>query len=145
MSERPEDKQSAGKRRWFQFHLSTLVILTIVLGGLTVLNLTPRDTQFRSRLVPLDFKQNPLSSFMEAPPGTLCTYYYRTYGWPWPCLLAEEDYPRFHENGAYYTKDVAPYVSTKTSLLAADLAAALLILASLGVILEWLARRARCR
>jgi hypothetical protein len=67
MSRTPETGQPVMKRPWFQFHLSTAIVLVFVAGGLIWANMRPvniRDPDLRNAryLTPLDAYGFPLTA-----------------------------------------------------------------------------------
>jgi hypothetical protein len=81
MVDTPESKQPAKKRRWFQFHLSTLVLLTLVASCLLWLNVrVDPATVVQLPYVP------PGSDVMFSPPEGPAD----ARGWPWYYHLKPE-------------------------------------------------------
>ena len=110
------------KRPWFQFHLSTAVVLMFVASGLLWSNL--RFTEFEVE-----------SGF----PGSdsYGTNTYGGYGWPMPFYVRHECFTNEAKN---YADFVSPYV---VSVGAAGLSGGIVlaILFTAGFLLEWRIRR----
>lgn len=79
------------RRRWFQFHLSTLVLLTLVAGGLMWLNFRPRE---RWVVVPPAFL-NGFTDDFESLETQFEGQEETDYGWPMTCCTARSNYHNF--------------------------------------------------
>ena len=116
MSRTPQPEQPARKRPWFQFHLSTAIVLMFVAGGILWANLQERIVyefyadlifcEVHGRGLPLCFQR--LTSQTEG--SDEVTHLYGTMSWRYDGL-------------------------------AVDLVLALVVLLAVGSICEWLIRR----
>jgi hypothetical protein len=114
MSQTPEPGQPARKRRWFQFHLSTAILLMVVAGGLMAMSFIPK----------------------ELAEGLVLKF-----GWPWGCVF-EVRYGL--DRAFNWAVDVLPlgewrYLALR--YLALDIAALAVILFAVASPVEWLIRR----
>ena len=124
---------SEKKRRWFQIHLSTAIVLMFVAGGLLGANLNKTTKYYDDGVHP----------------G------WRQYGWPWPCWT--EVVSELHEVGtenkvlvAFNAEDsrklgFGDYPNFDWVVLIWNLVAALLLVVVLACGMEFIIRRREAR
>lgn len=112
------------KRRWFQIHLSTAVLLVLTAGVLLGLNLESRN----GSMVTLGMSDPPFNEHPQ--PGMLLHYGTSSYraGWPKPCY-------------EFYIVDEKSYGWWNYSGLAINAATASSIMAAAGLLSEYIIRR----
>jgi hypothetical protein len=117
------------KRRWFQIHLSTAVVLMFVAGGLLMFNLRPSLREHvLDATVKLDhggYHGGSLKSDVT------------TWEWGWPFV--------FWENHTYGEKSIGDRVFWDMTALFANLVLSFALLAILIVVLEGRIRRREAR
>jgi hypothetical protein len=118
MSETPESSQPARKRRWFQFHLSTLVVFVLVAGALVHLDLS---------------EDGPYKTSYGWP-------YYEgsSYGWPWAAYEIRHKFPRVLVEGHFTLAKEGRVIGEG---LLGDILFAVFVLAAVGVLCEVIIRR----
>jgi hypothetical protein len=109
-------------RRWFQLHLSTVVVLTLVAGGLVGLNVTPRESKIYVRQSVLQIEE-----WQSTNPNPLIV---SSYGWPTD-----------HRDRALNFYRVSERDKIRYDRLCANVAVCLAIMSAVGVTLEYLIRR----
>jgi hypothetical protein len=122
----PDAKPPTKRRPWFQFHLSTCVILMFVAGGLLWANVTERGfgAHFTSKGLPyVVFGLHPE----------------RGLGWPLPFLKWDWEVGEGELSMHFVSR--LPQSCWSFVALAADLAVALAVLALVGLLCEWRIRR----
>jgi hypothetical protein len=132
------------KRRWFQLHLSTCIVMMLAAGGLVFLNTRPRNHDIYWHKIELDntWNEQPIIDFkqLDAQSRTELRRV-RDFGWPKFFLVHFES--AFYENGRLQITvdrwDDPAY--WRYNELLNDTFIALILTLAIGFIAELLARR----
>ena len=112
---------SDARRRWFQIHLSTAIVLMFAAGGLLGLNILP----FERGLTDWDLDKYPLDKILPKE-----SWLFVAQGWPIPFWTAFEG-----------NKQIRVASKWRYQCLSADVAIVLVILGAIAMCCEWRIRR----
>jgi hypothetical protein len=106
------------RRRWFRFHLSTLVLLMFMAGGLMWLNFRPRQKWVAYR-VELPLWDGSIEIWGRRPSAVFQAQRVNRYGWPLTCCTESHDIHEFTEAESSY--DLTPQQVKELEQLPMDL------------------------
>ena len=131
MDETPETKQPAKKRRWFQFHLSTAIVMMFVAGGLLWANLHHRVVESGSMIW-----DGPI----PGPPGSSGWAMYQRWGYGFPFEAVGTD---LDVQGCPLRKNTLDELSPAWHWvgLLGNLTIGIVVVLLVGSACEWLIRR----